>query len=150
MSILSSLASTLGAVANATPAGAIASGVATVLDRILPEDQATRDAAALKVMELQAQGSFEQRADLQTQLAQIDVNKAAAGQGGAHFRDGAGWVCVAGFAFAVARPVVEWGSIIAGHPVSLPVMDMNEIGPMLAALLGLGGYHAAETIKAKK
>jgi hypothetical protein len=131
----------LMALAKDTPAGLVTSTVATVLDHILPEDPAAREAAALKVMELQAQGTFDQRADLTLATAQIDVNKAAEQAGGPHFRDGAGWVCVIGFAFAVARPVVEWGLIVAGHPMHLPAMDMTEIGPMLAALLGLGGMH---------
>jgi hypothetical protein len=38
--------------------------------------------------------------------------------------------------------------VIAGHPVTLPAIDTSETGPMLVALLGLGGYHAAPAIVA--
>lgn len=129
-----------------TPAGLVTSTVATVLDHVLPESQAARDAAAIKLGELAAAGTFEQRAELQTQTAQIGVNQAEAAQPGAHFRDGAGWVCVAGFALGVARPLVEWGAILAGHPVTLPALDTSETGSMLVALLGLGAYHAAPAV----
>lgn len=138
----------LGMIAKNTPVGLVTSAISTVLDRILPEDPATRQAAAIEVMKLQAEGTFEQKAELQTQAAQIGVNQAEAAQGGTHFRDGAGWVCVAGFALVVLRPLIEWGAVLAGHPVTLPAIDTSETGPMLVALLGLGGYHAAPAIVA--
>lgn len=142
-----SFLSALSTLASNTPAGLVTSAVSTVLDRVLPEDAATRQAAAIEVMKLQAEGTFEQKAALQTQAAQIDVNKTEAAQPGAHFRDGAGWVCVAGFALIVLRPVIEWGAVIAGHPVALPAIDTAEIYPMLGALLGLGTMHTAQVIK---
>jgi hypothetical protein len=129
-----------------TPAGLVTSTVATVLDHVLPESQATRDAAAIKLGELAAAGTFEQKAQAQAMQGQLDANKAEAEQGGTHFRDGAGWVCVAGFGLVVLRPLIEWGAVLAGHPVTLPAIDTSETGPMLVALLGLGGYHAAPAI----
>lgn len=140
------LLDTLGKIADNTPAGLITRGVSAVLDRILPEDPATRDAAAIHIMELQAQGTFEQKAELQTQTAQIAVEAAAAAQPGAHFRDGAGWTCVAGFALVILKPVIEWGAVLAGHPVTLPAVDKEATSTMLYALLGLGAYHAAPAV----
>jgi len=82
VSILSDFAKAASSAADATPAGAIAktvaAGVATVLDHVLPEDPATRDAAALKVMELQSQGTFDQRADLALKTGQLEMGKAEA------------------------------------------------------------------------
>jgi hypothetical protein len=142
------LLDSLGTIAENTPAGLIARGIGTVLDRILPQDPAARQAAAIEVMKLQAEGSFEQKAALQTQVAQIAVNQAEAAQPGPHFRDGAGWVCVAGFGLIVLRPVIQWAAVLVGHPVTLPPIDTAEIYPMLGALLGLGGLHAVQAIKA--
>jgi hypothetical protein len=141
MSILGDVAA--GAV---NPAAGIAGLVKDLLDRVLP-DPALKAQAQAQAFELLANGDFAAKAQQQLALAQIDVNKAEAAAGGPHFRDGAGWVCVAGFAFTVLRPVVEWGLILAGHPVKLPEMDMTEIGPMLAGLLGLGGMHVVERVK---
>lgn len=129
-----------------TPAGLVTSAVSTVLEHVLPESQAARDAAAAKIMELQAAGTFEQKAEAQGMAGQTAVNQAEAAQGGTHFRDGAGWVCVAGFGLVVLRPLIEWGTVLAGHPVALPPIDTSETTPMLVALLGLGGYHAVPAI----
>lgn len=139
------LLSTIGTLAANTPAGLVTSAISTVLDRILPEDAATREAAAIEVMKLQAEGSFEQKAELQTQVAQIAVNQAEAAQPGMHFRDGAGWVAVAGFALVVLKPVIEWGATLAGHPVTLPPVDKDVMQTLLYALLGLGTLHGVQT-----
>lgn len=140
------LLTTIGDLAENTPAGLVARGVSTILDRILPEDAATKEAAAIQVMQLQAQGTFEQKADLQVQTGQIGVNAAEAAQPGMHPREGAMWLCVAGMALQLLRPVIEWGALLAHHPVTLPVMDTKASDTMLWALLGLGGMHAAPTI----
>ncbi len=143
---MSDLLDTFKGLAANTPGGLVLSAVSNVLDRFLPQDPAARQAAALELARLQAEGTFEQKADLQTQTAQIAVNQAEAAQPGTHFRDGAGWVAVAAFALVVARPLVEWAAILAGHPVTLPALDTSETTPMLVALLGLGGYHAAPAV----
>lgn len=77
---------------------------------------------------------------------QLAANTAEAAQPGLHFRDGAGWVCVFGFAVMTIKPLVEWGSILAGHPVSLPPMDTTVSMTMLTGLLGLGGMHAYQQV----
>jgi hypothetical protein len=62
-----------------------------------------------------------------------------------HFRDGAGWVAVAGFALVVLKPVIEWGAAIVGHPLTLPAVDKDATQTMLYALLGLGTLHGVQT-----
>lgn len=138
----------LSTLAKNTPVGLVTSAISTVLDRVLPEDPAARQAAAIEIMKLQAEGTFEQKAELQTQAAQIAVNQAEAAQPGAHFRDGAGWMCVLGLAFDVLRAPIEWGTALAGHPIVLPPVDTSVTQTMLWGLLGLGGYHAAPAILA--
>lgn len=143
---MSDLLDTFKSLAANTPAGLVTSTVATVLDHVLPESQAARDAAAIKLGELAAAGTFAQKAEADAMKGQADANAAEAGKDGTHFRDGAGWVCVAGFALVVLRPLVEWGAALAGHPLTLPAIDTSETTPMLVALLGLGGYHAAPAV----
>jgi len=143
---MSDFLDTIKGVLNNTPGGLVATMAGEVLDHVLPESQAARDAAAIKLGELAAAGTFQQKAEQAAQQGQLDANKAEAEQGGTHFRDGAGWVCVAGFGLVVLRPLIEWGAVLAGHPVTLPAIDTSETGPMLVALLGLGGYHAAPAI----
>lgn len=85
---------------------------------------------------------------LQLQLAQIAANAADATQPGFHFRDGAGWVCVAAMACNfVARPLVAWGSTLIGHPIDMPELDSSQLWPIMTGLLGLGGMHTYEQTK---
>lgn len=77
---------------------------------------------------------------------QLAANTAEAAQPGLHFRDGAGWVCVFGFAVMTVKPLLEWGSILVGHPVQLPPMDTTVSMTMLSGLLGLGGMHVYQQV----
>jgi hypothetical protein len=104
------------------------------------EEEKAKMTQAFQVLQLQAQQD----------QAQSAVNAAAAARQPITFRDGAGWVCVAGFAVTVLRPLITWGCALAGHPVNLPPMDMSEIGPMLLGLLGLGGMHMNERVQGTK
>ena len=74
---------------------------------------------------------------------QAQANANEANQPGTHFRDGAGWVCVIGLAVNVLKPLIEWASTIAGHPLVLPPIDTRATDTMLYGLLGLGTMHAA-------
>lgn len=79
---------------------------------------------------------------------QLDANTASAAKGGIHFRDGAGWVCVASFAFLALKAPIEWAFIICGHPLTppLPPIDTSITMPMLLGLLGLGGMHVYQQV----
>lgn len=89
-------------------------------------------------------------AAVQVQLAQAQANTAEAARGGMHFRDGAGWVCVAGFALAALRVPLEWACTLAGHPTTLPAFDASTMTDMLTGLLGLGGMHMYQQTKQGK
>ena len=86
---------------------------------------------------------------LQVVQGQLAANTAEAAQPGLHFRDGAGWVCVAGFALMVLKAPIEWACALAGHPVTLPAPDTSISTDMLLGLLGLGGMHVYQTSKGK-
>jgi hypothetical protein len=123
-----------------TGIGSVADLANTIVSRIWPDKtQAEKDEIAKVMAAMQYQAQANQ--------GQMAVNAAAAAKQPITFRDGAGWVCVAGFAVTVLRPMISWGTILAGHPVNLPAMDMTEIMPMLMALLGLGGMHLYEATK---
>lgn len=125
-----------------TGIGTAITGIKDLVGMFFPdktaEDQA-KMVQAFQIMQLQATAD----------QGQMAVNQAEAAQPGLHFRDGAGWVCVAGFAVTVLRPLIQWGSVLFNHPVVLPEMDMTQIGPMLAALLGLGGMHVYQQTQSK-
>jgi len=124
-----------------TGIGSVADLIKDGIDKIWPDPQ---KAAEAKVALLQAQqaGVFKQMDDdLQVALEQIKADAAEAAQPGMHFRDGAGWVCVAAFALTALKAPIEWVGAIVGHPLVLPSVDQSTTVPMLLALLGLGGMH---------
>lgn len=123
-----------------TGIGTAASAVEKILGMFFPDKtQEERDkmAAAFNVLQIQASADASQNA----------VNQADATKQPLTFRDGAGWVCVAGFAVNVLRPLISWGFTIGGHPIQLPEMDTSQTLPMLLGLLGLGGMHMTERLK---
>lgn len=129
------------------PISAVSSLLQTAADKIWPDPE---KAAAAKVAILQAQqaGQFKEIDNqLQRDLAQIAANAAEAAKPGMHFRDGAGWTCVVGFAIMVLKAPIEWACALSGHPVMLPTVDPTYIMPMLAALLGFGTMHVYQQVK---
>jgi hypothetical protein len=127
-----------------TGIGSVADLFTTAINKIWPNPA---DAAAAKVALFNAQqaGALkEMDAQLQTNLAQISANAAEAAKPGLSFRDGAGWVCVIGFAITILKSPIEWACNLAGHTVSLPSVDTSTITTMLFALLGIGGMHVYE------
>jgi hypothetical protein len=82
--------------------------------------------------------------------AQTDINKAEAQSTDRlqHWRGGLGWVCAAGYGWHfVAQPLIMAGCAIAGHPVTLPPLDLGELSILTGGMLGLGSLHVAERIK---
>lgn len=133
--------------ADFTGIGSVADLLTTVVNKIWPDPA---KAAEAKVAILQAQQAGElKEMDEQFQLMQQQAaaNTAEAGQPGMHFRDGAGWVCVIGFAIATLKAPIEWLCAIVGHPVTLPSVDTSVTGSMLTALLGLGTMHVYQAVK---
>lgn len=112
-----------------------------------PEAKARAQAQAFEVL---ANGTFEQRAELQSMLAQIDTNKteAAAGAFRGGWRPAVGWTCAAALALQfVIGPLIEWGAAAAGHPLPpLPKLD-DMLWELLAGLLGISTLRTFEKIK---
>jgi hypothetical protein len=130
--------------ADLTGIGSIADLFTTAINKIWPDPT---QAAAAKIALLNAQqaGTLKELDDqFQTNIEQIKANAAEESKPGISFRDGAGWVCVIGFAIATLKSPIEWASALAGHPVTLPSVDTSTSTTMLFALLGIGGMHVYE------
>ena len=124
-----------------TGIGSVADLLTAAVDKIWPDPT---QAAQAKIALLNAQqaGSLKQLDDqFQLSIEQIKANAAEETSGSFHFRDGAGWVCVASFGIAALKSPIEWGCALSGHPVTLPAIDQSTTVPMLLALLGVGGMH---------
>ena len=120
-----------------TGIGAVADLASTVISRLWPdksEQERAQLAAALTIVQ-----------------GQLDANKAEAASPSAFtsgWRPGVGWVCVAALACQyIARPLVQWGGIVSGHPLpDLPGIDDN-LWQLMLGLLGLGGLRSYEKVK---
>ena len=136
---------------DATGIGSIADLAKDALDKIFP-DPAARAAAQLALENAKNAGVFkEMDQNFQRDMEQIKANAAEAAQPGFHFRDGAGWMCVAAMASNfIVRPFAIWISNVAGHPVDFPQLDQGVLVQMLFALLGLGYMHMNENVKGTK
>jgi len=96
--------------------------------------------------------TFEASNEQDLKLAQIEVNKAAAGSDSVFVAGGRPfiiWVCGLGFSmnFLVA-PVATFIAQISGYPeIVFPQADLTIMLPVLTGLLGLGGLRTYEKIK---
>ena len=122
---------------DATGIGAVADLASTVISRLWPdktEQERAQLAAALTIVQ-----------------GQLDANKVEAASPSAFtsgWRPGVGWVCVAALAGQyIARPLVQWGGIVSGHPLpDLPGIDDN-LWQLMLGLLGLGGLRTYEKVQ---
>lgn len=128
----------------------VAGPVFRILDKIVPDPQA-KAAAQLEAMRLAQAGEFKEiDAQLQRDLAQIDVNKTEA-QSGDLFRGGwrpaVGWVCVIGLLYTyLAQPLLSWASGVWAVPAP-PQLDLGDLLVLLGGMLGLGTLRTAEKMK---
>ena len=125
------------------PITAISDLIKTGLEKWLP-DANQREKAALELAQMVHQGN----------MAQIEVNKIEAASSNlfvAGWRPAIGWICGAGYAYAfVLQPFLIFLVTIAQIPIKteqLPVLDMGEMGLMLANLLGFGALRTYEKVK---
>lgn len=115
-----------------------------VIDRIWP-DPAQAAQAKLELLKLQQSGDLAQIA------GQLKINDSEAQNPNpfvSGWRPFIGWICGAGFAVQfVVGPLGEWLSMLYGHPVKFPQMDLGTMMPLLFGMLGLGAYRTAEKIQ---
>ena len=124
--------------------GSIADLIKDGIDKIFPNPT---EAAAAKIALLNAQnaGAFKALDDqFNLNIEQIKANAVDEAKPGLSFRDGAGWICVLGFAISMLKSPIEWACSLFGHPITLPSVDTSTMTTMLFALLGIGGMHVYE------
>ena len=121
--------------------------VGSILDKIIPDRDAAEKAKQQMAL-LMANQEF------QTQLAQLEVNRAEAASGNlltAGWRPFVGWTC--GFAFAYAyvfKPMLFFAIYTYGDAETvkqisaLPELDLATMLPVLFGMLGLGAYRSFE------
>ena len=122
-----------------------------LLDKVVPDpNERERIKAALAEQENQAYLQELQLA-LSADQAQTDINKTEA----AHpdlfvsgWRPFIGWVCGVAFAYHyILQPLLAFLLAASGHPVVLPVFDMDYLMTVAMGMLGLGGMRSFEKYK---
>lgn len=127
--------------------------IGTVLEKVLPDPQASAD-AKIKLMELAQKGELAVLdAETKMALGQLEVNKVEAGtdmfRGG--WRPATGWACVFGLVYQfLIQPLLPWLVAVCGGSVPpLPPIDNETLMVLLTGMLGLGGLRTFERIKGK-
>ena len=124
---------------------AVLPSVMEVAGRFLPEDKEKRKAAE---RELEAQLTAHLA---NIDLAQLDITKTEAAHRSvfiAGWRPFIGWSL--GFSLSwtyLCQPILTFALIQAGYGVELPSLDMAEMMPVLAGMVGLGGLRTFEKYK---
>lgn len=122
----------------------VADAVNTVVDRLVPDDNArqkVKDEIALELVKANTAG----------QLAQIDVDKTEAANSNvfvAGWRPFIGWVCGAALSYQfVIAPIGVWVAGIAGHPIPVPPSLDNMLWELIFGMLGMGTLRTVEKLK---
>jgi hypothetical protein len=125
--------------ADLNPFKIITDTVGKVLDKTLTDKNA-RASAQEELDKLVLSGELAQMA------AQTDINKIEAASPNlfvSGWRPATGWICNLGLLYEfVVRPLLTWASMIVGHPVIAPDLDMGTLVTLLLGLLGMGGLRS--------
>lgn len=122
-----------------------------LIDRLWP-NPSERDAAKLKLMELQQSGELAKLA-AETELAkgQLEINVEEAKSDSlfvSGWRPFVGWVCGSAFAYHfIFQPLIIFSMAVQGRVVQTPSFDMDALFTVLLGLLGLGGFRTFEKVK---
>lgn len=124
--------------------------IGKVLDRVIPDPKARADAQLELAKLADARDARELDAELQTLLAQIEVNKAEATNPNlfvSGWRPFIGWTAGVAFAYdMVMRPFISWISLNTGLQVP-PALDSNTLTTLLFGMLGFGGMRMWEKFR---
>jgi hypothetical protein len=127
------------------PATGITNIVGKVLDRVLPEDKAQKEAAQLKLLELIQNGELAQM------TGQMEIDKTEAANPNmfvAGWRPFVGWCCGAAMAWNyVAGPIVATVSQFFHKSIMFVPVDTTTMMPVLLGMLGLGAYRTYEKVQ---
>lgn len=124
-----------------------------LIDKWFPSES-EKAKAKLDLIQMQQNGEFKEW-DMLTKSdeAQTDINLEEAKSDTwwkAGWRPFIGWMCGISFAVQyVVSPIGTWLVKLSGKDVAFPVMDMDQMLPVLFGLLGLGAYRTYERVKIK-
>lgn len=133
------------------PVSAVLDVGSKLIDRLWP-DPAQRDAAKVKLLELQQSGELAKLAS-ETDLAkgQLAINAAEAANPSllvSGWRPCVGWVGAGGLAYAaILEPLARFVANMAGYAGAFPALDTTITMQLLFGLLGLGGFRSLEKVK---
>jgi hypothetical protein len=122
--------------------------IVAIINKVIP-DKAQAQVAADQLKAAMAAGELQQELEQLTSVttAQSDVDKVEAASTNwfvAGWRPAIGWVCGLAFGFEfLLRPLLQWGAIFAGHPVTLPSLD-DTLTQLTYAMLGMGALRTVE------
>lgn len=121
----------------------------TLIDRLVP-DKSANAAAKAQLAQLEATG------ELQTILAQADLDKAEASSGNkyaADWRPTVGYVLAFALAYSfILQPFLQFALVafkVQFDLSQLPHLDMTTLMPIVLGMLGLAGTHAWENVNSK-
>lgn len=132
--------------ADITGIGSVADLLKDGLDKIFP-DKTQAEAAKAQLALAEQQGQLQElQSLLDADKAQTAVNAVEAASANlfvSGWRPFVGWVCGVALAWQfVVEPVVTFTLTVSGHPVTLPVMNFNELQTVLYGMLGLGAMRS--------
>ena len=136
---------------NALGLGGLVDAVGKVADDLFTSDKERMDAE----IEVRKLGLEEKRIDQATDLAQIEVNKEEAKSEHwfvAGWRPAAGWVGVAGMAYAgIVEPMAQFiAKVLFGYSGVFPEVNTEVSLQVLLGLLGLGALRSWDKKSARK
>jgi hypothetical protein len=122
-----------------------------ILERIFP-DPVQRDAAKLKLLEMQQTGELAQlAADTDLAKGQLAINQIEAASPKlfvSGWRPFIGWTCGTAFAYGfVIQPFATFIILACGYTFTPPEINFSDMLPVLLGMLGMGGLRTAEKIK---
>lgn len=114
-----------------------------IIDRLFPDPE-KRAAAELELLKMTQAG------DLQTMLAQLEINAKEAAHPSLFVAGGRPfflWIGGIGFAYAVIlQPLLVWIARIKGWPEP-PLPDVDLLWVVVSGLLGISGLRSVEKVK---
>lgn len=114
-----------------------------IIERLFP-DPAHKAAAEMELLKMAQAG------DLQTVLAQLDINAKEAAHPSLFVAGGRPfflWVGGVGFGYAVLlQPLLAWLAAIKGWPAP-PIPDVDLLWVVVSGLLGISGLRSVEKVK---
>lgn len=118
--------------------------ITALLDKIIPD----KDAREKMAFEIATLAANQAHAEV---MQQIELNKAEASHPSVFvsgWRPFIGWCCGFGIGFNfIVAPLINWGTMLYGSEVIVPVLDMSVMMPIILGMLGLVAARTKEKME---